>query len=106
MDIPILNLSKSDPLYKVSNPIEVQKKAYKLYGKKFIVYKSDKTDKKYKIKTPTGKLVYFGDATMEDYTKYLDLKRRNAYLARATHIKGDWEKNIYSPNFLAIHLLW
>jgi len=52
---------------------------------------------------------------MEDYTKHLDLKRRRSYLARATNIKsarsvalgkGDWEKNIYSPNFLAIHLLW
>ena len=85
MDISILNLSKSDPLYKVSNPVKVQRKAYKLYGKNFIVYKSDKTDKKYKIKTPDGKLVYFGDATMEDYTKHLNLKRRYAYLARATH---------------------
>ena len=106
MSIPVLELLKTDPLYKVSNPIKVQKKAHKIYGKKFIVYKSNKEDKKYKIITPDGKSVHFGDATMEDYTKHLDLKRRRSYLARATNIKGDWEKNIYSPNFLAIHLLW
>jgi hypothetical protein len=33
-------------------------------------------------------------------------KKRNAYLARATKIKGDWKDNKVSPNNLAIHILW
>lgn len=106
MEVPVLDLQKTDHLYEVSNPIEVQKKAKKIYGKNFIVYKSDKINKKYKIKDPTGKWIYFGDNKMEDFTKHLDLKRKNSYLARATNIKGQWKDNPYSPNFLAIHLLW
>jgi hypothetical protein len=33
-------------------------------------------------------------------------KKRKAYLARATKIKGDWKDNKVSPNNLAIHILW
>jgi len=33
-------------------------------------------------------------------------KKRKAYLARATKIKGDWKENKVSPNNLAIHILW
>ena len=33
-------------------------------------------------------------------------QKRKSYLARATKIKGDWEKNKYSPNNLAIKILW
>jgi hypothetical protein len=33
-------------------------------------------------------------------------KKRKAYLARATKIKGDWKDNKISPNNLAIHILW
>jgi hypothetical protein len=33
-------------------------------------------------------------------------KKRSAYLARATKIKGDWKDNKVSPNNLAIHILW
>jgi hypothetical protein len=33
-------------------------------------------------------------------------KKRKAYLARATKIKGDWKQNKVSPNNLAIHILW
>ena len=32
--------------------------------------------------------------------------RRNAYLKRATNIKGNWKDNKYSPNNLAINILW
>jgi len=54
----------------------------------------------------TGKLIYFGAIPYEDYTKHGDEKRRQSYLKRSMNIKGDWYKNIYSPNFLAIVLLW
>ena len=43
---------------------------------------------------------------IEDYTKHQDLKRLNNYLSRATKIKGNWKKDKYSPNNLAINLLW
>ena len=32
--------------------------------------------------------------------------KRKAYRARATNIRGDWKKDKYSPNNLAIKLLW
>ena len=35
-----------------------------------------------------------------------DDKRRQNYLLRASHIKGDWKDNKYSPNNLSMHLLW
>ena len=33
-------------------------------------------------------------------------KRRKAYRARATKIKGEWKKDKNSPNNLAINILW
>lgn len=38
-------------------------------------------------------------------TGYASQKQKD-YLARATKIKGDWKKDKYSPNSLAIALLW
>jgi len=32
--------------------------------------------------------------------------RREAYLNRANNIRGNWYQDKYSPNNLAIHLLW
>ena len=57
--------------------------------------------------------VKFGRKGYGDFIKYsLDegvdeaRKHRDAYLARATKIKGDWAKDMYSPNSLAIKILW
>jgi hypothetical protein len=57
--------------------------------------------------------VKFGRKGYGDFIKYsLDegvdeaRKHRDAYLARATKIKGDWAKDMYSPNSLAINILW
>jgi len=33
-------------------------------------------------------------------------QHRKAYLARAMKIKGDWKKDKYSPNSLAVYVLW
>ena len=105
--IPANKIMKSDELYKYSNPKTVQKKAFHLLGKNAIIYKSDKKGKKYMIlDDETGKFIYFGAIPYEDYTKHGDEKRRQSYLKRSMNIKGDWYKNIYSPNFLAIVLLW
>jgi hypothetical protein len=105
--IPANKVPKKDTLYKVSNPLEVQKKAFELYGKNGIVYKSNNPQKKYQIlNTLTGKWVHFGDAKMEDFTKHNDIQRQSNYLNRALNIKGKWKQNPYSPNILAIMLLW
>ena len=42
----------------------------------------------------------------DDVTKHRDEQRRENYLARAMKIKGNWAKDKYSPNSLAINLLW
>ena len=56
--------------------------------------------------------VHFGARDYNDYIIYTLNKNQNAdkyrdaYLARATKIPGDWEKDKYSPNNLAIKILW
>jgi DNA adenine methylase len=67
--------------------------------------------------SPNG-LVHFGNPDYPDYIIYSWLehkgevekgtadKRRELYRARATKIKGDWKKNKYSANNLAINILW
>jgi len=56
--------------------------------------------------------VHFGAIGYNDYIIYTLTnnkdadKHREAYRARATNIKGDWKKNKYSPNNLAINILW
>lgn len=69
-------------------------------------------DHKLTYTTPEGKVVPFGKVDYNDFliytltnNKFAD-KYRNAYRARATKIKGDWESDKYSPNNLAINILW
>jgi hypothetical protein len=56
--------------------------------------------------------VKFGSINNNDYIIYkqhfpsIADKKRRQYLARATKIKGDWAKDRYSPNSLAINILW
>jgi DNA adenine methylase len=68
--------------------------------------------------SPDKSLVHFGNPDYPDYIIYSWLehkgevekgtadKRRELYRARATKIKGDWKKNKYSANNLAINILW
>jgi DNA adenine methylase len=73
---------------------------------------SDDGDHKLIYTTPEGKAVPFGKVDYNDFIIYTLTKNdfadkyRKAYLARATQIKGDWEKDKYSPNNLAINILW
>jgi len=59
-----------------------------------------------------GRVYRFGYAGLGDYLLYSHLdrdlaeKKRKAYLARATKIKGDWKADKHSPNNLAIRILW
>ena len=97
---------KSDPIWLVSNPDIVQKKAYEKYGKNAIILRSKTKNKKYAIKNTYGKLINFGNINYEDFTKHSSEARREAYLKRSLGIKGDWKDNPYSPNNLSRYLLW
>jgi len=89
----------------ISSPAKVLANFQKYKGSdKVKLELSEKKDKKYKV-IVDGKSIHFG-STLEDYTKHQNEARRKSYLARATAIKGNWKANKYSPNNLAIHLLW
>ena len=89
----------------ISNPAKVKANFRKYKGNDDAKLEfSEKKDKKYKV-IHDGKTTHFG-STMEDYTKHKDETRRKSYLARAQGIKGNWKSNKYSPNNLAINLLW
>ena len=89
-----------------SNPTEVYRRASKYLGKTAKISLSTKKEKKYMVITPDGKTVHFGQMGYEDYTKHKNKTRRKNYLKRSRKIRGNWKKNKYSPNNLAIHLLW
>ena len=89
----------------VSTPSKVRANFRKYKGNDNVKLElSEKKDKKYKV-IVDGKSIHFG-STMEDFTKHQDESRRKSYIARAKGIKGDWKSNKYSPNNLAINLLW
>lgn len=87
-----------------SNPIMVQKLAYKLLGKDAKIVISPRKDKKYRIYNPnTEKYVDFGFYGMEDFTKHKDEERRRRFKLR----NARWENAPkYSASFLSYHLLW
>lgn len=89
-----------------SNYSQAQKMTNKYFGKPTKLYKSDKPNKKYYILDPNNKKVYFGQMGYEDFTKHKDEERRKDYRRRAENIKGNWKDNKYSPNNLAINILW
>jgi hypothetical protein len=73
---------------------------------------SDDGTHKLQIPNEEGRLIHFGSAGMGDHILYTLLKdptasaHRKSYLARATKIRGDWKKSPYTPNSLAIAVLW
>lgn len=101
------DIKRTDPVWEYSNPIKVAKNAKKYFGDKTPVFVSaDNRKKKYYVYTPEGKKKRFGEMGMEDFTKHNDPVRRDNYLSRATNIKGKWKEDKFSPNNLAINLLW
>lgn len=97
---------KLEILKEFSNPTIAQENAKKYLGKDTILYLSTRKDKKYMIQQPNGKFIHFGQMGYEDYTKHQNDIRRNNYLLRAKNIQGKWKDDKYSPNNLAIHILW
>jgi hypothetical protein len=90
---------------KISNPTKVAANFKRYKGNDAATLElSHRPDKKYKV-IVGGRSIHFG-STMEDYTKHQDVARQKSYLARANGIKGDWRKDKYSKNNLAINLLW
>ena len=89
---------------KVSDIRKVNKLSRMIYNKN--VEPSTRKNKKYMIMNDDNKYVHFGDSRFEDFTKHQDKERLKRYLDRATKIKGNWRKDKYSPNNLAINLLW
>jgi hypothetical protein len=88
-----------------SNPLIAERNAKLYLGKNTELLLSSRKDKKYMI-IHNNKKVHFGAMGYEDFTKHKDKERRDAYLRRAMNIKGNWKDNKYSPNNLAINILW
>jgi len=89
---------------KVLDIKKVNKLSRMIYKKN--VEPSTRKNKKYMIMNDDHIYIHFGDLRYEDYTKHQDKERLKNYLSRATKIKGNWKKIKYSPNNLAINLLW
>ena len=86
-----------------------------------IFKKSTRKNKKYMVRTPSGKLIHFGQLGYQHYKditplklysnlNHLDKKRRDRYRARASKIKNKQGELTYNnpeyPNFYAYHFLW
>ena len=95
-------------LKKVSNFSEVLRRFRSRFGKKATLMVSRDGKHKYEAFFPNlGIKRKFGDIHYEDFTKHKDKKRRRNFRTRASHNKGShWKKDRYSPNRLAIDLLW
>ena len=79
---------------------------HKVYGEDVDLYFSSKKDKKFMVQDPNGKWVHFGSRFYDDWHSHKDPIRREKYLKRATNIKGNWKDNMFSPNNLALRVLW
>jgi hypothetical protein len=97
---------EDDDIWMYSNPREAQEKAFKIYGKNAILYRSKAKNKKYSIVNPKGKIVNFGQIGFEDFTKHKDASRRHNYLTRTANMKGNWKNDGYSANNLSRNILW
>jgi hypothetical protein len=105
--INVFELPLDDELYRVSDPMTAQHNAYRYLGDTATLYKSTRKNKKYMLFNPeTKKFVHFGSISNLDHTKTGDPEQQYRYLMRASNIKGKWRSDYYSPNNLAINILW
>jgi len=91
-------------LLKVSDPIEVKRRAYEIYNRP--VFISTRKYKKYMIEDDNGKFRHFGDRRYEDGTYHKNPTRILSYHKRMSNIKGNWRDDEFSPNLLSLRLLW
>jgi hypothetical protein len=100
---------KLKELLKYSDPEDAQEQAFKKYGDDALLYLSTRKNKKYMIFDPNkNKFIHFGTLKppYEDFTKHRNEARRQNFLRRTAHIKGNWKDNEYSPNMLSRSILW
>lgn len=101
--IPANKAPKSNHIWKFSNPMKASKIAKKMG---LNLYLSSNPKKKYQIQNSKGDWVRFGQMGYQDFLKHQDPNRRELYLQRAMNIRGDWKKDPYSANLMAIKILW
>jgi hypothetical protein len=102
-----LSTKFSKQLERVSDWRVAQEKAYAYLGKEHgTLFASPRKKKKYAVLSPDNRVVSFGAIDYEDFTKHKDTERRKNYLRRANNISGKWRETKFSPNNLAIHILW
>ena len=72
--------------------------------------KSDRKNKKFKVLTPNGNIIHFGQKGYEDFTQHKDEKRRKSYCKRSAGIKDKSGKltknNKESANYYSRKFLW
>ena len=90
----------------MSNPEVVLQNAKQYLGKDVVIDYSTRANNKFMVLNPLNKWVHFGQKGYEDFTQHKDIKRRDAYLKRASRIKGHWKEDKYSPNNLSMNILW
>jgi hypothetical protein len=70
----------------------------------YVLFESDRKNKKWTIITPNMKTIHFGQLGAEDYTQHNDEKRRRLYIARHKP-REDWN-NPNTAGFWSRFLLW
>ena len=71
--------------------------------------KSDRKGKKFKVLTPKGKIIHFGDSSMKDFTQHKDKQRQINYCKRSAGIKAKGKltkNNKESANYYSRKFLW
>lgn len=72
--------------------------------------KSNRKNKKFKVLTPNGNIIHFGQKGYEDFTQHKDEKRRKNYCKRSAGIKDKNGKltknNKESANYYSRKFLW
>jgi hypothetical protein len=124
VDTVMYGQGKSKPMPKFAKqlealgikPVDYLAMAQKNAHKAGLAYNllSFSTDDKHKLQIPNadGKIIRFGASGLKDYLLYSmtrDAKadrHRSNYRKRAMKIKGNWAEDPYSPNSLALSVLW
>ncbi len=72
--------------------------------------KSDRKNKKFKVLTPMGKIIHFGEVGYQDFTQHKDKKRQISYCKRSAGIRDKQGKltkdNKESANYYSRKFLW
>ena len=72
----------------------------------YILEKSPRSEKKWRITTPDGKKVDFGSSGYQDITMHKDSDRKDRYIARHKS-RENWEKSgLNTAGFWSRWLLW